>query len=99
MTTIHKLVKIALTATTAALLSVMPAGGAWAMRPVPNPQTAGEAGTPGATTVVHTADSSGFGDWQVITIGAACALVAVAATLLVLRLVQSRHHQPRLAGA
>ena len=98
MITIRQLVKIALTAVTAALLSLIPAGGAWAMIPVPNPQTAGS-GTAGATTVVHTADGSGFGDWQVMTIGAVCALVAVAATLLVLRLVSSRNHQPQLARA
>ena len=99
MITIRQLVKIALTAVTAALLSLIPAGGAWAMIPVPNPQTAGGSGTAGATTVVHTADGSGFGDWQVMTIGAVCALVAVAATLLVLRLVSSRNHQPQLARA
>ena len=98
MTTIRQLVKIALTALTAALLSLVPAGGAWAMIPVPDPQTAGS-GTTGATTVVYTAGGSGFGDWQVMTIGAVCALVAVAATLLVLRLVSSRSHQPQLARA
>ncbi len=98
MTTIRQLVKIALTALTAALLSLVPASGAWAMVPVPDPQTAGS-GTAGVTTVVRTADSTGFADWQVITIGAVCALFAVAATLVVIRLVQSRTHQTRLAHA
>jgi small neutral amino acid transporter SnatA (MarC family) len=96
MTNIRQLVKIALTAVAATLLSLVPASGAWAMVPVPDPQTAGS-GTAGVTTVVRTAQGTGFGDWQVMTIGAICALVAVVATLLATRLVQSHTHHSRLA--
>ena len=98
MTNIGQLVKIALTAVMAALLSVVPASGAWAMLPDPDPQHAGSASS-GAATVVRTTAGAGFADWQVLTIGAVCALVAVAATLLAIRLVQSRTRHPLLAHA
>jgi hypothetical protein len=96
MTNIRQFVKIALTAVAATLLSLVPASGAWAMVPIPDPATDGS-GTAGVTTVVRTAQGTGFGNWQVITIGAICALVAVAATLLATRLVQSHMHHSRLA--
>ncbi len=96
MTNIRQFVKIALTAVTTTLLSLVHASGAWAMVPLPDPETAGSA-TPGVATVVRTAQGAGFGDWQVIMIGAICALVAVAATLLAIRLLQSHTHHSRLA--
>jgi hypothetical protein len=98
MTTIRQLVKIALTATTAALLSLVAAPGAWAMIPVPDPASAGSTAAP-MTTVMHTAGRGGFGGWQVVTIGAICALVAGAVTLIGTRLVQSHTHHSRLAHA
>ena len=98
MTALRQLVKIALTAITAALLSVIPASGAWAMLPVPDPGSAG-AGASGAATVARTADSPGFASWQVVTVGAICALIAVLATVIATRFAQSNPQHPRLADA
>jgi hypothetical protein len=95
MTTYRTLVNTALAALAAALLSLVPASGAWAMLPH-DPESTGS-GTAGPTTVVRTAAVTGFGDWQVITIGALCALVAVVATLLATRIIQARERHPRLA--
>ena len=98
MTNIRQLVKIALATVTTTLLSLVPAAGAWAMIPAPDPGSAGNPAAP-LTTVKHAAGSVGFGGWQVVTIGAICALVAVAATLIGTRLVQSHTHHSRLAHA
>lgn len=89
MSTIRRLYAIVVTA---GLVTLLPSSAAWAMLPQPDP--AGSGSSP--TTVVVASSAGGLSTWQVAFVAAACAAVAVLATLAVSRFLRgyregSRH--------